>query len=653
AFFENGGRQLYVARVLGGVNGTDETGRNGSAAAATVTDANTRVRFDARFPGSGGNLTLEFTWDDSQSLLRATTVTEIEDGETALLEIAGDLPGASFNGTGAHAGFPLRGLTALVTRAGNDLVFVANTNARVINADPAPLTPVSVPVTDIGAGIAIATLPQGAVLRRVRVAPPVGAALAAGTAAELRLSRAADVSDFVANQSGWGALRTLRGTLNAAGTVFTVAAAPMNVGVGAAYDLTLAALAGAPGAAEALFVQRGFSVDVLESGEPIATFADIPLTAAGLPGAMPVTPEGRFAQLTQPVSAAITAGSTPAQIHAALFDMMIARDAALVAAGGTAELTPPADSPRRPLYRITLAGGTDGDVPSAADYGGETNELLGSTGFAALEEVEDISIVLTPAAAVDPVNHQGIAVQMQIHCERMRYRFGIVDSRQGMALSEVRAFRDNFDTTRMALYYPWVDGIDPTGAQPSIPMPPSGFLAGIYARTDVQRGVHKAPANTPVFGALRFGQGINQFQQELLNPAGVNCLRSFSGRGHQVWGARTMSSDPEWRYVNVRRYFLFLERSIERGTSWVVFEPNGEALWANVRTTIEDFLYNEWVSGHLLGATPRAAFFVRCDRSTMTQNDIDNGRLICEIGVAPLRPAEFVIFRIGQITGQE
>ncbi|MEM1267345.1 MAG: phage tail protein, partial [Pseudomonadota bacterium] len=173
AFFENGGRQLYVARVLGGVNGTDETGRNGSAAAATVTDANTRVRFDARFPGSGGNLTFEITWDDSQSLLRATTVTEIEDGETALLEIADDLPGASFNGTGAHAGFPLRGLTALVTRAGDDLVFVANTNARVINADPAPLTAVSVPVTDIGAGIAIATLPQGAVLRRVRVAPPV------------------------------------------------------------------------------------------------------------------------------------------------------------------------------------------------------------------------------------------------------------------------------------------------------------------------------------------------------------------------------------------------------------------------------------------------------------------------------------------------
>ena len=412
-------------------------------------------------------------------------------------------------------------------------------------------------------------------------------------------------------------------------------------------------LAAEPGAAQALFVQRNFTIDVLRNGEPFYTIPEVALAAPNdaatngrrLPDRLPAAPTRRLEQLIQPVSARVSVANATAvvDIHRALIELMRETN--------PAALNPAAGSFLPPQYLITLGQGTDGDAPGAVDYGGETNELLGSTGFAALEEVEDVSIVIAPAAAADATQHQAVAVLMQSHCERMRYRVGIVDSREGMALSEIRAFRDNFNTTRMALYYPWIEGIDPSGERDTILMPPSGFMAGIYARTDVQRGVHKAPANTPVFGALRFGQGINQFQQELLNPAGVNCLRSFSGRGHQVWGARTMSDDPEWRYVNVRRFFLFLEKSIEKGTQWAVFEPNGEALWANIRTTIEDFLYNEWVSGHLLGASPKDAFFVRCDRSTMTQNDIDAGRLICEIGVAPLRPAEFVIFRIGQITG--
>ena len=151
-------------------------------------------------------------------------------------------------------------------------------------------------------------------------------------------------------------------------------------------------------------------------------------------------------------------------------------------------------------------------------------------------------------------------------------------------------------------------------------------------------------------GAIGFETLINTAQQEVLNPEGINCFRYFEGRGMRLWGARTISSDPEWKYLNVRRYFAYLERSIDKGTQWAVFEPNGEQLWANVRRTIEDFLLNEWQSGALLGDKPEKAYFVRCDRSTMTQNDLDNGRLICLIGVAPLRPAEFVIFRIGQFT---
>jgi phage tail sheath protein FI len=181
-------------------------------------------------------------------------------------------------------------------------------------------------------------------------------------------------------------------------------------------------------------------------------------------------------------------------------------------------------------------------------------------------------------------------------------------------------------------------------------MPPSGFITGIYARNDTERAVYKAPANEVVRLSIGFEQLLNKGQQEVLNPEGINCMRFFEGRGFRVWGARTTSSDPEWKYVNLRRYFAYLERSIDRGTQWAVFEPNNEILWANVRLTIQDFLYNEWAMGGLLGEKPEKAYFVRCDRSTMTQNDLDNGRLVCLIGVAVSRPAEFVIFRIGQWT---
>ena len=176
------------------------------------------------------------------------------------------------------------------------------------------------------------------------------------------------------------------------------------------------------------------------------------------------------------------------------------------------------------------------------------------------------------------------------------------------------------------------------------------LVTGIYARSDIERGVHKAPANEVVRGLTRFEANINKARQDVLNPEGINALRFFEGRGNRVWGARTISSDPEWKYVSLRRYFAYLERSIDEGTQWAVFENNGPALWANVRRTVEDFLLNEWKMGALLGSKPEQAYFVRCDLSTMTQNDLDNGRLVCLIGIAPVRPAEFVIFRIGQWT---
>ncbi len=281
-----------------------------------------------------------------------------------------------------------------------------------------------------------------------------------------------------------------------------------------------------------------------------------------------------------------------------------------------------------------------------------------ATGLAALGAIDDIAIVALPdAGALGDLDETHAAIDALItHAETLRYRIAVVDAPPGSSMTQVRNFRGQFDSSYAALYHPWIEILDPTGgSSPGAPprrlvLPPSGFVAGIYARTDIQRGVFKAPANEVVLGLTTFEANIDKPQQEVLNPEGINVLRFFEGRGNRVWGARTMSADPEWKYVNVRRLFIFLEHSIDKGTQWAVFEPNNERLWANIRRMIEEFLFGQWKSGALLGSKPEEAFFVRCDRTTMTQNDIDNGRLICLIGVAPTRPAEFVIFRIGQWT---
>jgi uncharacterized protein len=229
----------------------------------------------------------------------------------------------------------------------------------------------------------------------------------------------------------------------------------------------------------------------------------------------------------------------------------------------------------------------------------------------------------------------------------MRYRIAVLDAPDGASIGEVREYRGQIDSKYAALYYPWVTVINPVDGR-ELNVPPSGHVVGIYARNDTERGVQKAPANEVVRLAVGFEQLLSMAQQEVLNPEGINAFRFFEGRGYRLWGARTATSDGEWKYVNLRRYFNYLERSIDKGTQVFVFESNGDRLWENVRRTVYDFLLNEWKSGRLMGLKPDEAFFVRCDRTTMTQNDIDNGRLICLVGVAPLRPAEFVIFRIGQ-----
>ena len=324
-------------------------------------------------------------------------------------------------------------------------------------------------------------------------------------------------------------------------------------------------------------------------------------------------------------------------------------------AGHSGEL----DALRKKLERglsglAILDGGNDGLLPGRTEYQGRADPTQDySTGFKQFESIEDISIVAAPgstwhyASRVDDVN--AITNLLIAHAEYMRYRIAVIDPPEAQKIADVRKLKAKLDSKYAALYYPWVRIFDPITRQ-AINLPPSGFVAGIYARNDSERAVYKAPANEVVRGAIGFETLINTAQQEVLNPEGINCFRFFEGRGYRLWGARTISSDPEWKYVNLRRYFAYLERSIDKGTQWAVFEPNGEALWANVRATIRDFLINEWANGALLGDKPEKAFFVRCDRSTMTQNDLDNGRLVCLIGVAPLKPAEFVIFRIGQWT---
>jgi hypothetical protein len=296
---------------------------------------------------------------------------------------------------------------------------------------------------------------------------------------------------------------------------------------------------------------------------------------------------------------------------------------------------------------FTLSGGNDGAQPTDAAY---------TNAFGALTKIDDISIVAAPGSSAF-TSRDAIRNALISHAETRRsYRIAVLDTNSGLIAGDARDARATIDSKYAALYYPWVVIANPN-ARPGredipreIALPPSGFLCGIYARSDIERGVFKAPANEVVRGALRFEREVSFGEQEMLNPLGVNCLRFFPGRGMRVWGARTASSDPEWKYVNVRRYFNYLEASIDRSTQWAVFEPNGERLWANIRETITSFLYNEWRNGALLGGKAEDAYFVRCDRSTMTQNDLDNGRLVCQIGVAALKPAEFVIFRIGQKT---
>lgn len=310
---------------------------------------------------------------------------------------------------------------------------------------------------------------------------------------------------------------------------------------------------------------------------------------------------------------------------------------------------PATERPQNTSQPTPLGEGGDGSPNlDVADFEGRSMPpRMAPQGLAAIEPetYHDIALIYAPGAA-DEVNRKIIE-----HCEHVRFRFVVVDAGKNME-ANFTPRSAIADTKSAALYAPWIVISDPQNGARKI-VPPGGHVLGVYARVDAERGVFKAPANEVLRGALELTATIDDSRQDSLNERGINTIRLFPGRGIRVWGARTLSSDALWKYVSVRRFFIFLERSIYEGTRWVVFEPNDEALWARMADAIRLFLRTQWRAGALLGTTEKDAFFVTCDRTTMTQDDILRGRLICEIGVAPVRPAEFVIFRIVQRTSEK
>jgi len=294
---------------------------------------------------------------------------------------------------------------------------------------------------------------------------------------------------------------------------------------------------------------------------------------------------------------------------------------------------------------------------TSKEFKGEVTERSGVEG---LEVMEDVTMLVVPDLMSVPPGEKlnldmvkAVQTAMIAHCERLGDRVAILDAPPNATPQEVKEWRMNiagYDSSYAALYYPWIQVDDPIQNR-SIPIPPSGHVAGIWARSDNTRGVHKAPANEVVLGATGLAYNCTKGEQDTLNPNGVNCIRAFPGRGIRVWGARTLSSNPSWRYINVRRLFNYVEKSIERGTQWVVFEPNDMMLWARVRRDASAFLTTVWSDGALFGASPAQAFYVKCDAELNPPEQRDLGRLFIEIGMSPVKPAEFVIFRISQWAG--
>jgi phage tail sheath protein FI len=303
---------------------------------------------------------------------------------------------------------------------------------------------------------------------------------------------------------------------------------------------------------------------------------------------------------------------------------------------------------------VEMAGGTDGGAaPTPIDIVGSDGGPGNRTGIQALIDAAEISIIAAPG-----ITDQDTQNALIDQCQTLKYRFAILDPAPPVSpttsLQDIQTQRLQYDTEYAAIYYPRVVVTDPL-TDNSLTIPPSGHMAGIYAQTDDSRGVWKAPANIVIAGIDSLETKLSKGDQDILNPEpnNINALRDFTaqGRGLRVYGARCITSDTEWMYINVRRLFIFLEASLDQGTQWAVFEPNDQTLWNRLIQSVSNFLTTVWREGGLMGSKASEAFFVKCGYDTMSQDDIENGRLIMLVGVAPVYPAEFVIIRIGQWTG--
>jgi phage tail sheath protein FI len=678
-FFEEGGKRLYVARAFT-PNGSDpnEFARDCARVINPLPPANVTMR--ARFPGKAGEARVRLTFNRGQN--RFT----MQDGlarvrgarNRDVVRVTGFVVGGN-----NRSGLYLLSYTPLTDK----WTFTGSTDA-------APATTINFDMQDLAA--ASATVQVRAITATVTV-EQVARELPTYVAAELALDPLHEqngsldslFSQFAAEPASLARARTIPIVI----TAMTVAEA---FAARTAAETRAAALLAAANTAIALLDTRTTARDTAQTNANNAR-ADATRDEAAAVAAETATPPAADAaarRATANASAAIAASRDNELVAAenARADAELARNAAVAASNAAAgevvaataahaatvanggfidgltflngyigagtnrftrtQLDTDPANPALTTATFMLENGSDGQAPTPAAFAGTQLPNNRTTGLRQFESIEDISIVAAPGSTrrnMPDGYPQAIANALISHARAMHYRIAVLDSIEGHSISEVRAYRGRFDSSHAALYYPWVRIMDPATGQENH-YPPSGFVAGIYARNDIERAVYKAPANEVVGLALGFEKRLNTAQQEVLNPEGINCFRFFEGRGMRLWGARTISSDPEWKYVNLRRYFAYVERSIEKGTQWAVFEPNGDRLWANVRRTIEDFLLNEWQNGALLGDRPEKSYFVKCDRSTMSQNDLDNGRLICQIGIAPLRPAEFIIFRIGQWT---
>lgn len=293
-------------------------------------------------------------------------------------------------------------------------------------------------------------------------------------------------------------------------------------------------------------------------------------------------------------------------------------------------------------------------APTPSEFRGDVAERTGVEGLEVLDDARIICVpdlmTTMPGEKLDLKMVKAVQTSLVAHCERLGDRMAILDTPPNLNPQEVKAWRQDitgFDSAYAVMYYPWIEVMD-MSTDRSIHMPPSGFMAGVWARTDNTRGVHKAPANEVVMGATGLAYNVTKGEQDVLNPIGVNCVRSFAGMGIRIWGARTLTSNALWRYVSVRRLFNMIETTIENSTQWTVFEPNDPRLWGKIRRDVGAFLTTQWNAGALYGASPSQAFYVKCDEQTNPPESRDLGRVVVEVGIAPVKPAEFVIFRISQ-----